>query len=559
MRHDGGSAPCAALPPPAHRAIPPCRANHAGRCWPCPAEAETLQQRAERRRGREAVDAHQAAAAKWEEVLRLLGQTPAATAAATAVDAHFSLAESLQNWGEAILDVCSSLPDEELSPAVEAAAADQAAALFRRAVEEYGRVQDGGRQRVDAAVDAANTLCAWAEVERGRGAPAAALPLLEAAEAHYRTALGQEEDALTLSNYADSLVQRAEVCCEAGRGAAAGELYAAAAAAYDQACQLSSSDQGDDLPGLLVNWAHGLLSMAAHAAEPAQAQALLDDAAARLRRAAEFERGDPAPLTALGEVGMARAERLAAAGGGDPAAVQQAQAAIVAALEEGYQAALRIRQTEADALVGVAECHVELARLAVSGGGAEAAQRHWQEAAAAYSRALQQPAALGRWRERQDVRYNCACCLARAGRPAEAAALVRGLVATGAVTASDVAADADLAGVGSVRDGPEPPSSSSQLQQLDPDVWRLKPAWCQPWSIVASGAAVVAGVYVASDHSPGWAGASAVPVALWWYLFLGVMPAQFREYATSVNEQQRRLWEEQQRALERQQPERGVE
>ena len=44
-------------------------------------------------------------------------------------------------------------------------------------------------------------------------------------------------------------------------------------------------------------------------------------------------------------------------------------------------------------------------------------------------------------------RYNCACALARAGRPAEAAELLRGLLAGGAVAAADVAADADLAGV----------------------------------------------------------------------------------------------------------------
>ena len=77
-----------------------------------PAEAEALQQRAERRRGREAVDAHQAAAAKFESVVRLAtaastagggptaGSAAAAAAAAAAAgalpDAHFGLAESLQ-------------------------------------------------------------------------------------------------------------------------------------------------------------------------------------------------------------------------------------------------------------------------------------------------------------------------------------------------------------------------------------------------------------------------------------------------------------------------------
>lgn len=85
----------------------------------------------------------------------------------------------------------------------------------------------------------------------------------------------------------------------------------------------------------------------------------------------------------------------------------------------------------------------------------------------------------------------------------------------------------------------------TRVQLLDPNVWSYKPVWCQPWSIVATGAAAVGGVWAMSGHSFGWAAVVAVPVAAWWLLFLGLYPAQFREYAESTNAQQQRQWGEQ--------------
>jgi membrane protein YdbS with pleckstrin-like domain len=77
--------------------------------------------------------------------------------------------------------------------------------------------------------------------------------------------------------------------------------------------------------------------------------------------------------------------------------------------------------------------------------------------------------------------------------------------------------------------------SRQQLQQLDPDVWATKPAWCQPVTILATGGALVGGVWALSSGSPWWTGAAAVPIVAWWFLFLAIMPAQYREYAESVN------------------------
>ena len=132
--------------------------------------------------------------------------------------------------------------------------------------------------------------------------------------------------------------------------------------------------------------------------------------------------------------------------GGGGVDVQAAAACLQRALAEGYQQAQRINAHDPEAAVGVGDVHVQLARLAAAGQHAAAAAEHWVAAEAAYRAALQQPTAFD-FGERCDLRYNHACCLARCSRGEEAAALLRGLLSQGAVSAASVAADADLAGV----------------------------------------------------------------------------------------------------------------
>ena len=97
-----------------------------------------------------------------------------------------------------------------------------------------------------------------------------------------------------------------------------------------------------------------------------------------------------------------------------------------------------------------------------------------------------------------------------------------------------------------------PRPAALQPYQLDPNVWAHKPAWCQPWSILATGSAVVAGVWAVSGGSSGWTAAATVPVAAWWWLFLGIYPQQFKEYAEGLNAQQRQLIQQRQQQLEEQ-------
>lgn len=63
-----------------------------------------------------------------------------------------------------------------------------------------------------------------------------------------------------------------------------------------------------------------------------------------------------------------------------------------------------------------------------------------------------------------------------------------------------------------------------------PSLWRLKPWWCQPWSILLTGCAVPAASWLLLHR---WL--ITVPLAglvlLWWWLFLVVVP---RSYAAGA-------------------------
>lgn len=64
----------------------------------------------------------------------------------------------------------------------------------------------------------------------------------------------------TLVNLADALVSAAERLEETGDTHCSQETYGEAMQVYAKACSLSSSEDGDDLPGLLYNWGVGLHS-----------------------------------------------------------------------------------------------------------------------------------------------------------------------------------------------------------------------------------------------------------------------------------------------------------
>ena len=68
----------------------------------------------------------------------------------------------------------------------------------------------------------------------------------------------------TWGNIGDAMTRQGELQCEAGDTSAGQDAFGQAMQAFETACSMSSSEQGDDLPGLLHNWGVGLSSMANH-------------------------------------------------------------------------------------------------------------------------------------------------------------------------------------------------------------------------------------------------------------------------------------------------------
>ena len=180
----------------------------------------------------------------------------------------------------------------------------------------------------------------------------------------------------TFLNLADAHAQLGGLAAAAGDTGAAAAAFSTAFDTYARACALSSSDQGDDLPGLLVNWGGAL-----HEAAGAMGRAdLLDAAASRLREAAAFGRGDPTPLCALGDVLVDAASSAATSAGGLPGADPASAALLAEAADDGYCAALALDRRAADAHAGLADvrltqCRATAAGEKVAGVGREGSRR----------------------------------------------------------------------------------------------------------------------------------------------------------------------------------------
>ena len=58
-------------------------------------------------------------------------------------------------------------------------------------------------------------------------------------------------------------------------------------------------------------------------------------------------------------------------------------------------------------------------------------------------------------------------------------------------------------------------------------IWQHKPWWCQPWSIVLTGVALVAGSWMLL-HRWWISAAAAAGVLVWWWLFLVLVPGAYR-------------------------------
>jgi hypothetical protein len=78
---------------------------------------------------------------------------------------------------------------------------------------------------------------------------------------------------------------------------------------------------------------------------------------------------------------------------------------------------------------------------------------------------------------------------------------------------------------------PDGGGASDQAAEIT-SVWQLKPWWCQPWSIVLTGLAVIATSWWVLHLWWLSAGVTLV-ITAWWWLFLVLMPAAWKaEQAT---------------------------
>ena len=64
------------------------------------------------------------------------------------------------------------------------------------------------------------------------------------------------------------------------------------------------------------------------------------------------------------------------------------------------------------------------------------------------------------------------------------------------------------------------------------------PHRCQPWTVVGFGSAVVSVAWAASSGNPWITALISVPILVWWFLFLKLVPDSYRE---AVQEHNRRL------------------
>jgi hypothetical protein len=68
-------------------------------------------------------------------------------------------------------------------------------------------------------------------------------------------------------------------------------------------------------------------------------------------------------------------------------------------------------------------------------------------------------------------------------------------------------------------------------QDYDLSVWHYKPFWCQPYSIVSVGVGFVVAANLLTEPSLKTTVIASAPILLWWYIFLWVMPEQFKTFA----------------------------
>ena len=87
---------------------------------------------------------------------------------------------------------------------------------------------------------------------------------------------------------------------------------------------------------------------------------------------------------------------------------------------------------------------------------------------------------------------------------------------------------------------PDDPNVPPEITQLlreagsgEVSMWNSKPPWCQPWTILSTGTAIVAAPAVVL-HLKWLSALVALPIVAWWYVFLVVAPKQYSDYVETA-------------------------
>ena len=81
-----------------------------------------------------------------------------------------------------------------------------------------------------------------------------------------------------------------------------------------------------------------------------------------------------------------------------------------------------------------------------------------------------------------------------------------------------------------------PPEITRLLREAgsgEVSMWNSKPPWCQPWTILSTGTAIVAAPAVVL-HLKWLSALVALPIVAWWYVFLVVAPKQYSDYVETA-------------------------
>lgn len=437
------------------------------------AEAETLQNRAERH---QKLDVYDQAASKFEEAICVAYTTSSRDFLCDGYDVpreqmencRCLFGELLQNKAELLLKLWSeqshggSLVQSLIGDYTvqdEGNVFSDAHALFLAAAAQYkasvndhhGPAATGehctlyGDMRVDCLVNLGNTFAehgnVFCQMLKGKMVDDVeqCRQLYVNSLCCYEAALEKEHDAATWNNCADMLISQAEF--ENDFGTPARDTYEKAIAAYGRACELSSTENGDNLPSLLCDWGSGLLSFSEYMRMKEKnipgSLHILSEAEKRLQDAISFDRGSAAPHTALGDVYISISEIYF-----DEGRLEDAWKYTEKAMNDGYGMALKIQRNHADALVGSAEALVQKAKIS------EVQRAHFlKQAIGLYQEAFQTGKFSGTLREKGDALYNVACCLVGTGVPQafqEARMILDQLVTRNIISYADINSDDDL-------------------------------------------------------------------------------------------------------------------